>query len=94
MLFAVWAMRVQFLILPLNGFQIVSTNMFAVTGRPKISILFSMLRQVIILIPCMLIFGKIWGLWGTTFAAPVADFCTVILTLALVLVEMRKLKEN
>jgi Na+-driven multidrug efflux pump len=94
MRFSVWAMRVQLMILPLNGFQIVSTNMFAVTGRPKISILFSMLRQVIILIPCMLIFGRIRGLWGVTFAAPVADLCTAILTLVMVLVEMRHLREK
>ncbi|MDR3201220.1 MAG: MATE family efflux transporter, partial [Spirochaetales bacterium] len=94
MRFAVWAMRVQLLILPLNGFQIVSTNMFAVTGRPKISILFSMLRQVIILIPCMFIFGRIWGLWGVTFAAPVADLCAVILTVVMVGIEMRELKRE
>jgi Na+-driven multidrug efflux pump len=94
MRFSVFAMHVQMLILPLNGFQIVSTNMFAVTGRPKISILFSMLRQVIILIPCMLIFGKIWGLWGVAWAAPVADLCTVILTLVMVAIEMRELREK
>jgi putative MATE family efflux protein len=92
MRFSVFAMRAQMLILPLNGFQIVSTNMFAVTGRPRISILFSMLRQVIILIPCMLIFGRIWGLWGVACAAPVADLCTVILTVVMVAIEMRELK--
>jgi Na+-driven multidrug efflux pump len=45
--FAPWAMRVALMMLPLNGFQIVSANMFTVTGRPKISILLNMLRQCI-----------------------------------------------
>ncbi|MDR0589913.1 MAG: MATE family efflux transporter, partial [Spirochaetaceae bacterium] len=44
-----WAMRVVMLLLPLVGFQIVSANVFVVTGRPKISILLSMLRQCIVL---------------------------------------------
>jgi putative MATE family efflux protein len=92
--FSVFAMHIQMLILPLNGFQIVSTNMFAVTGRPRISILFSMLRQVILLIPCMFIFGRIWGLWGVAWAAPVADLCTVTLTAVMVRMEMRELKKQ
>jgi putative MATE family efflux protein len=94
MRFAVFAMRIQMLILPLNGLQIVSTNMFAVTGRPRISILFSMLRQVIILIPCMFIFGRFWSLWGVTCAAPVADLCAVTLTAVMVTMEMRTLRKK
>jgi putative MATE family efflux protein len=90
--FAPWAMRVMFLILPFNGFQIVSTNMFAVTGRPKISILFSMMRQVILLIPCMLIFGRLWGLRGVVAAAPVADSLTVAFTAVMMRFELKKLK--
>ncbi|MDR1100492.1 MAG: MATE family efflux transporter, partial [Treponema sp.] len=68
--FSVWALRVALLLFPLNGFQIVSANMFVVTGRPKISIFLTTLRQFIALIPCMLIFGKAWGLWGVVAAAP------------------------
>jgi Na+-driven multidrug efflux pump len=90
--FTPWAMRIMLITLPLNGFQIVSTNLFAVTGRPKISILFSMLRQVIVLIPSLLIFGKIWGLAGIVSAAPVADGVTFLLTVFMVAREMKELK--
>jgi Na+-driven multidrug efflux pump len=68
--------------------------MFVVTGRPKISIFLSMLRQCIALIPCILIFGKIWGLWGVVAAAPVADGFSFILTGALILIELRKLRRE
>jgi len=92
--FAPWAMRVALLMLPVNGFQIVSANMFTVTGRPKISILLNMLRQCIILIPCLIIFGRIWGLWGIAAAGPVADGFSFIFTGTMILFELRKLRKH
>jgi Na+-driven multidrug efflux pump len=92
MQFAPRAMRIMMLLLPLAGFQIVSTNLFVVTGRPKISIFLSMLRQCIAFIPCLLIFGKIWGLWGVVAAAPVADGFSFLLTGAFIFFEIKKLR--
>jgi putative MATE family efflux protein len=94
MMFTPRAMRIMLLLLPVAGFQIVSTNMFVVTGRPKISIFLSMLRQCIALIPCILIFGKIWGLWGVVAAAPVADGFSFIITGILIIFELRKLRRD
>ena len=91
--FAPWAMRVVMLILPLNGFQIVSANMFTVTGRPRISIMLNMLRQCIILIPCLLIFGRVWGLWGILAAFPLADSLSFIFTGTIVFFELRRLRQ-
>ncbi|GHU91215.1 MATE family efflux transporter [Spirochaetia bacterium] len=90
--FAPWAMRVMMIMLPLNGFQIVSTNMYVVTGRPKVSIFLSMLRQFIVLIPCILIFGKIWGLHGVIAAAPVADGFAILLTGIMIFFELKRLR--
>jgi putative MATE family efflux protein len=90
--FAPWAMQVILLILPLNGFQVVSANFFVVTGRPKLSILLSMLRQCLVLIPCMLIFGKVWGLWGVVAAAPVADGFAFLVTLVMICSELHRLR--
>jgi Na+-driven multidrug efflux pump len=92
--FAPWAMRVAMLMLPFTGFQIVSSNLFVVTGRPKISIVLSMLRQCIILIPCLLIFGKIWQLYGVVAAAPVADGISLFLTGGFIFFELRKLNRQ
>jgi Na+-driven multidrug efflux pump len=92
MLFAPRAMRIMFLMLPLAGFQIVSANLFVVTGRPKMSIFLSMLRQCIILIPCILIFGKTWGLWGVVSSAPVADALSFIVTGIMIVFELKKLR--
>jgi putative MATE family efflux protein len=92
MQFAPRAMRIVLLLLPVAGFQIVSTNFFVVTGRPKISIFLSSLRQCIALIPCLIIFGKLWGLWGLVAATPVADAFSFLLTGILIFFEIRKLR--
>jgi putative MATE family efflux protein len=90
--FTPWAIRIMVLMLPLNGFQIVSSNMFVVTGRPKTSIVLTMLRQFIVLIPCIFIFGKLWRLRGVVVAAPVADGFAFIVTAVLIGIELKKLK--
>ena len=92
--FAPIVLRVMMLTMPLNGFTIIATNFFVVTGRPKMSIFLSMLRQVIALIPLILIFGRIWGLWGVVAAPPVADSFAFICTGILILSELRKLKAD
>jgi putative MATE family efflux protein len=92
--FAPRAMRINVLLLPLTGFQIVSTNMYVVTGRPKIAIFLSLLRQFIVLIPCMLIFGRAWGLWGVVAAGPVADAFAFAITTILISGELRKLRRD
>ncbi|MDR0444001.1 MAG: MATE family efflux transporter [Treponema sp.] len=90
--FAPRAMRTIMLLLPLAGFQIVSTNFFVVTGRPKVSIFLSMLRQCLVVIPCILIFGKFWGLWGVIASGPVADGFSFLVTGAFIFFEIRKLR--
>jgi Na+-driven multidrug efflux pump len=92
--FAPRALRTAMLLLPLAGFQIVSSNFFVVTGRPKISIFLSMLRQFIVLIPCLLLFGRFWGLWGMVAAQPVADGFSFFLTGGMILLELKKLRER
>ena len=91
--FAPLAMRIAMFMMPLNGFQIISANMFTFTGRPKISILLNLLRQCFFLIPCLIIFGRIWGLWGVVAAIPVADFMAFLLTGTVILFELKKLRK-
>ena len=88
------AMQIMMLTLPLNGFQIVATNFFVVTGRPKMSIFLSMLRQFIVLIPCIIIFGRIWGLWGVVASTPVADIIAFVCTGIMIIFELRRLKHQ
>ncbi|GAB6392151.1 MAG: MATE family efflux transporter [Treponematales bacterium] len=90
--FAPWCLKVMTLLMPLAGFQVVSSNFFVVTGRPKTSIFLTSLRQFIALIPCILLFGKFWGLWGAIAATPVADGFSFLLTGIMIFFELKKLR--
>ncbi len=46
-------LRIVLCMLPVIGFQIVSSNYFQAIGKAKVSVFLSLLRQVIILIPLL-----------------------------------------
>jgi len=94
MQFAPRAMRIMMSLLPTAGFLIVSTNFFVVTGRPKLSIFLSIFRQCIVLIPCILIFGRIWGLWGIIIATPVTDALSAAVIGIFIFFELKKLRKK
>lgn len=74
-------MRIVMLMFPLAGFQIVTSNFFQSIGRAKISILLTLSRQVIFLIPGLLILPGFFGLAGVWAAIPSADFFSSFMTL-------------
>ncbi|MDT2822581.1 MATE family efflux transporter [Enterococcus devriesei] len=74
------ALRSWFLFLPVIGFQIVASNFFQATGRTRSAIFLTLTRQIILLIPAILIFSRQWGMDGLLHAAPFADGVSVVLT--------------
>lgn len=85
-----YAMRIIILALPLIGFQVVGAAMFQSIGRAVPSLVLSMSRQILFLIPLVLIlplFFQINGLWA---AFPLADILASGVTFVMVVREMRK----
>lgn len=78
--FGTHAIITWFLCLPVVGFQIIGANFFQALGRYKTSMLLTLTRQIIILIPSIIIFSKIWGIKGLVYAAPFADSLSFLLT--------------
>lgn len=78
--------------LPIIGFQIVSSNYFQAVGKPKKSIFLSLSRQVILLIPLVFILPKFFGLNGVWMAGPVSDFTSSLLTAFFLLKEIKHLE--
>lgn len=76
------------------GFQIVSTNYFQATGQPLKASLLSMLRQLILLIPLLLILPLFFGLNGLLYAGPCADIGSAVIVALFILPEMRKLNRR
>ena len=76
------------------GISIVGTNYIQSTGRAKMAMVLSLLRQVIILIPMILILPKFLGLDGVWFAQPTADIISSVLTGIVLVKELRRYSNN
>lgn len=87
-------MKIFFTMLPLIGFQIVSSNYFQATGKPKQAMFLSLSRQVLMLIPAILILPRFFGLNGVWMAGPTADFFATLLTGSFILYELRNLQSR
>ena len=89
--FAVKCLRIYLFCIFCAGFQIVSTNYFQATGQPLKASVLSMLRQLLLLIPLILILPLFMGLGGILFAAPIADFLSAVIVAVFIIPEMHKL---
>ncbi len=78
----------------LAGFQIVSAQYFQATGRPGKAALLSMSRQIILLIPLMLLLSYLMGLMGVLYAGIVADISAATITAIFIILEMQKLNRK
>lgn len=87
----VQGIRIFLFMIPVIGFQIISTNFFQSIGKAKISMFLSLLRQVIILIPMLIILPKFFGLTGIWLAGPIADGTAFLITATFLLREFKKL---
>ncbi len=77
----------------LIGFQIVVGNYFQSTGKAKLAMFISLLRQVIVLVPTLLILPPLLGLDGIWFSLPVADVISILIVLYFFNKEKRRLDE-
>lgn len=56
-----------------NGIQPMSSGFFTSIGKAKLGIVVSLTRQVIFLLPLILIFPIFMGIDGVMYAGPIAD---------------------
>ena len=98
--FTIFALKVQFIMLPLVGFQIVGANYFQATGQPLKSIFLTLTRQILFLVPLLFILPNILptiapefdGLDALYFATPMADFLAIFTVAVFIAWEMRRLR--
>ena len=65
--------RINMLLFPIIGFQAVVTNFFQCIGRVKIAVFLSLSRQLLFLLPLILVFPLLWGLDGLWASLPTSD---------------------
>ena len=93
---SVRGLRVYLLMLPIVGISITGTNYIQSIGEAKTAMILSLLRQVILLIPFIVILPRVFnlGLNGVWIAQPLSDLIASSLTGVILLKHMRKKEEK
>ena len=92
--FSVWSFRIFPMLCFLNGFQTVSAIFFQSIGRPILSGIVSLSRQIVFLIPAVAILCGTMGILGVLWAGPVADGLAFVLALVFIVQQLRQWKNT
>ena len=92
--FACLAFRTYLLLCICNGVQIPSGIFFQAIGKSTKSAILSLSRQIVILIPAMIILSSIYGIIGVLSAGPVADGLAFVLAVILLVKETKSMKAD
>ena len=76
------------------GFQIVSTTLFQSIGEASKSIFLSLTRQVLFLIPLLLLLPRAFELRGVWLSFPLSDLLATAVTFVLVWIQFRRLSRR
>ncbi len=85
--------RISFMFFAVIGAQVVIQNFFQSIGKPMISIFLSLTRQLIFLIPTLLIFPKLWSVEGVWISLCTSDLLAFIVAVITLVVIMKKLNK-
>jgi putative MATE family efflux protein len=88
------AMKTFFLMFPVAGFQIVSSQYFQAVGKPVQSTILGLSRQLLLLVPLLLILPHFWGIEGVWRTPPIADILSALITASIVSLEIKHMKKK
>ena len=83
---------INMLMFPFIGFQAVIANFFQCIGRVQISIFLSLSRQLLFLLPLIIILPLFWGLNGVWAALPASDLIAAVVAAAVMWRTMREFR--
>lgn len=78
----------------LNGIQPMSSAFFTSIGKSKLGIVVSLTRQIIFLLPLILIFPLFMGIDGVMYAGPIADGAAALVAIIFAEREMKALQQG
>ena len=91
---AIKAIQINMMMYPIVGFQMVVTNFFQCIGKVKISIFLSLSRQLLFLIPLLVILPQFFNLNGVWASLPSSDFLASLVAAIIMTIYMRRLKKQ
>lgn len=92
--FACMAFRTYLFLVICNGVQIPSGIFFQAIGKSSKSAILSLSRQILFLIPAMIILSSIFGIQGVLYSGPVADALAFAIAGILILIEVKNLGKS
>jgi putative MATE family efflux protein len=87
---AVQGLRIVMVTFPIVGFQMVTVNFFQSIGLPGKAIFMSLSRQVVFLLPGLLILPSLFGVRGVWYSMPAADLLASVVAAYLLILQYRK----
>lgn len=85
-------LRITVMFFPIIGFQMVTSNFFQSIGMASKAIFLSLTRQMLILLPCLLILPHFFGVAGVWYSMPVSDLLASLIALVMLVCQFRKFK--
>ena len=75
----------------INGLQPITANLFTAIGQAKLGVFVSLTRQIIFLLPLLVILPWMMGIDGIMFAAPISDAMAALVSIVLTVREFKKM---
>lgn len=88
------AIRTVLMMFPLVGYQVVVTSFFQSIGHAKTAIFLSLTRQLIFLLPLLIILPRFYGPMGVWVSIPIADFVSVTLAVVMMMRLFRQFRKQ
>lgn len=91
--FAVMCLKNMTIFIFVMGVQMVAGVYYQSVGKPMVALILSLSRQVLFMIPALLILPIFFGIKGVMWSFPVSDVFSVALAIIMLVMEMRKLNQ-
>jgi putative MATE family efflux protein len=86
-------LRIVLIFFPIVGFQMVTTNFFQSINMAGKAIFLSLTRQLLFLLPCLIILPQIFGVKGVWYSMPSADLAASMVSAFMLISQFRKFKK-
>lgn len=87
-------LRIVVMFFPIIGFQMVTSNFFQSIGMARKAIILSLSRQVLILIPCLIILPMLWDAKGVWLSMPISDAAASIIAAIMLYKQFQTFKRH
>lgn len=88
------AIRINMMVFPVVGAQMVCTGFFQSIGKAKISMLLSLSRQLLFFLPLLIVLPNFYDVDGVWMSQPISDMISAIVAVALLLNYIKRFKQQ